>query len=150
MQEGKCASMAGLEEPTVLIVDDDLDTLIFLKLILDPCGYRVLLASQADTALRLLRRRNLEVHLLLTNRLLPGTNAADLVRWSHALRPALPILFMSRFDDSEAVRLKVWESAVPVLDKHPGETAFLKKICDFLGATPLPLREPQRANRAYS
>lgn len=142
--------MAGLEEPTVLIVDDDLDTLIFLKLILEPCGYRALLANQADTALRLLRRRDLAVHLLLTNMLLPGTNAADLVRWTRALRPTLPILFMSRFDDTEAVRLKVWESAAAVLEKHPVETAFLRKFCDFLGATPLPLREPQRANRAYS
>ena len=138
--------MAGVEEPTVLIVDDDLDTLIFLKLTLEPCGYRVLLASQAETALRLLRRADLAVHLLLTNMVLPGTNGGDLARTSRALRPILPVLFMSRFDDAEAVRLKVWDSAV--LEEQAGEAAFLEKICAFLGATPMPSRGPQKAFRA--
>ncbi len=141
--------MADVQEPTILIVDDDADTLIFLKLILEPCGYRVLLAGGADTALRLLRRADLPVHLLLTNMILPGSNGGDLARRSRALRPALPILFMSRFADCEAVRLKVWDSAVVMLDgQYPGDEALLEKICAFLAATPMPSRRPQKAFRA--
>ena len=141
--------MADVAEPTILIVDDDSDTLIFLKLILERQGHRVLLASAADAALRLLRRANLEVDLLLANMVLPDSNGGDLARRSRALRPELPILFMSRFNDAEAVRLKVWDSAVLVLDgKHRGEEAFLAKICDFLGATPMPSHRPQKAFRA--
>ena len=142
--------MAGAEERTVLIVDDDLDALIFLKLILETRGYRVLVASRAETALRLLRRDDLGVDLLLTNVVMPAMNGGELARGSRALRPTLPILFMSRFADTEAVRLKVWDSTVGVLDKHSGEDAFLGKIYDFLGATPPPLRQPQRAFRASS
>jgi DNA-binding NtrC family response regulator len=140
--------MADVEEQTVLIVDDDSDTLIFLRLILEPQGYRVLLASRAETALRLLRREDLAVSLLLTNLVLPGMNGGDFAKSSRALRPTLPILFMSRFNDTEAVRLKVWDS--PVLEKQPGEAEFLEKICDFLGATPMPSHQPQRANRAFA
>jgi DNA-binding response OmpR family regulator len=141
--------MVEAQEPTVLIVDDDSDTLIFLKLILEPQGYRVLLASHADNALRLLRRADLAVHLLLTNMVLPGANGGDFARKIRALRPALPILFMSRFNDSEAVRLKVWDSAAVMLDgKYPASEELLGKICEFLGATPMPLRQPQKAFRA--
>ncbi len=138
--------MAGVEGQTVLIVDNDLDTLIFLKLVLEPQGYRVLLASHAETALRFLRRDDLPVNLLLTNLALPGMNGGGFAKNSRALRPTLPVLFMSRFDDTQAVRLKVWDNAV--LEKQPGEEEFLAKICDFLGATPMPSHQPQRARRA--
>ena len=141
--------MADVQEQTILIVDDDADTLIFLKLILEPRGYRVLLASAADTALRLLRRADLAVHLMLTNRVLPAANGGDFAKSSRALRPALPILFMSRFPDSKAVRLKVWDSAVVMLDgRHPSDEALIDKICGLLGATPMPVRQPQKAFRA--
>ena len=138
--------MADLEKQTVLIVDHDSETLIFLKLILEPQGYRVLLAGGVETALRLLRHDDLAVDLLLTNMVLPGANGGEIARWSRALRPALPVLFMSRFEDSEAVRLKVWDSAI--LDKPAAEEAFLERICAFLGATPMPARRPQKAFQA--
>ena len=135
-----------VEKQTVLIVDHDSETLIFLKLILEPQGYRILLAGGVEAALRLLRHDDLAVDLLLTNMVLPGANGGELARWSRALRPALPILFMSRFEDREAVRLKVWDSAV--VEKPAGEPAFLAGICAFLGATPMPARRPQKAFRA--
>jgi|SRR5579862_6137707 len=141
--------MANVDGKTVLIVDDDSETLIFLKLILEPQGYRVLLAGGVETALRVLRHDDLAVNLLLTNRFLPGASGAEIARWSRSLRPALPILFMSRFEDSEAVRLKVWDGAGLLLDGNTtGEREFLRKISDFLGATPMPSHRPEKAFRA--
>src|SRR5579862_3495124 len=141
--------MADVEKQTVLIVDHDSETLIFLKLILEPQGYRVLLAGGVETALRLLRHDALAIDLLLTNMVLPGANGGEIARWSRALRPALPVLFMSRFEDSEAVRLKVWDGAGLLLDGNTtGEREFLRKISDFLGATPMPSHRPEKAFRA--
>ncbi len=140
--------MANVDGKTVLIVDDDSETLIFLKLILEPQGYRVLLAGGVETALRVLRHDDLAVNLLLTNRFLPGASGAEIARWSRSLRPALPILFMSRFEDSEAVRLKVWDGAGLLFEGNNTEREFLRKISDFLGATPMPSHRPEKAFRA--
>jgi DNA-binding response OmpR family regulator len=138
--------MADVDGKTILVVDDDSDSLIFLKLVLEAQGYRVLLASGTETALRVLRRADLAVDVMLTNSILPGSNGRDLMSRGRELRPSLPTLFMSRFNDREAVRLKVWDAAV--LEKHAGDAEFLGKIRDFLGATPMPSHRPQRAFRA--
>ena len=81
----------------VLIVDDDLDALLFLKLILETQGYRALLANRAETALLLLQHEDIAVDLLLINLVIPETSGGDLARRSRALRPTLSILFMSKF-----------------------------------------------------
>src|SRR2546426_11089027 len=112
--------MTGSKGPnakTVLVVDDERDVLILLKLILETHGYRALLACGAEAALRLLRQDELMVDLLLTDVLMPGMNGTDLARAGRELRPGLPILFMSGFVDTDAVRLKVWDDAIRFLKK---------------------------------
>src|SRR6267154_1058616 len=94
----------GRNARTVLVVDDEQDVLILLKLILETHGYRALLARGAEAALRLLRQDELTVDLLLTDVVMPGMNGTDLAQAGRELRPSLPILFMSGFVDSDAVR----------------------------------------------
>jgi DNA-binding NtrC family response regulator len=120
---------------TVLVVDDEQDVLILLKLILETHGFRVLLANGAEGAIRFLGQEDLTLDLLLTDVFMPGMTGTDLAQVSKELRPGLPILFMSGFADTEAVRLKVWDDAARVLRKPFTEDAFVGEICNLLGAT---------------
>ena len=134
--------MTGAEDRdarTILVVDDEQDILILLKLMLETHGYRALLARGAEAALRFLRQDELIVDLLLTDVVMPGMNGTDLARAVRELRPDLPILFMSGFVDTDAVRLKVWDDAVRFLRKPFTEEVFLGNIREILGAVPLPL-----------
>ena len=133
--------MTGAEEPNVknvLVVDDEEDILILLKLILETHGYRALLARGPEAALRLLGQDNLTVDLLLTDVVMPGMNGTDLALATRKLRPGLPVLFMSGFVDTDAVRVKVWDDAVRFLKKPFTEDIFLGNIREILGAVPLP------------
>ena len=133
---------------TVLVVDDEQDILILLKLILETHGYRALLASGAEGAMRFLGQKNLALDLLLTDVVMPGMTGTDLAKASKELRPELPVLFMSGFADTEAVRLKVWDDAARLLHKPFSEETFIGEICDLLGAAPPPDQMPQHARGA--
>src|SRR6266704_33872 len=113
---------------TVLVVDDQRDVLFLLKLILETHGYRALLASGAEGALRLLEQSELTVDLLLTDVMMPGMDGTELAKVSRRMRPGLPILFMSGFVDTEAIRLKIWDDAVRFLSKPFTEGLFLENI----------------------
>jgi DNA-binding NtrC family response regulator len=142
------AHMQGRNPKTVLVVDDEQDVLILLKLILETHGYRALLANGAEGAMRFLGQEDLALDLLLTDIVMPGMTGTDLARFSKEMRPDLPILFMSGFADTEAVRLKVWDDAARLLHKPFSEEAFVGEICDLLGAAPPPKIPPQSARSA--
>ena len=140
----------GQSAKTVLVVDDEEDILILLKLILETHGYRALLARGPEAALRLLGQDELTVDLLLTDVVMPGLNGTDLALASRKLRPGLPVLFMSGFVDTDAVRVKVWDDAVRFLKKPFTEEAFLGNIREILGAVPLPAHTESKARAASS
>ena len=100
--------------------------------------------------MRFLGQENLALDLLLTDIKMPGMTGTDLAKVSKELRPELPILFMSGFADTEAVRLKVWNDAARLLHKPFSEETFIGEICDLLGAAPPPDRTPQRTRGAVA
>ena len=138
----------GRNPRTVLVVDDEQDVLILLKLILETHGYRALLANGAEGAMRFLGQEDLALDLLLTDVVMPGMTGTDLANVSKELRPDLPVLFMSGFADTEAVRLKVWDDAARLLHKPFSEETFIGEICDLLGAAPPPDGSPYLARGA--
>ena len=133
---------------TVLVVDDENDILILLKLILETHGYRALLAHGAVDALQLLGQDDLKIDLLLTDVVMPGMEGTDLARICRKLRPGLPILFMSGFVDTDAVRLKIWDDGVRFLRKPFTEATIVGNICELFGAIALPAYRPQTARPA--
>src|ERR1700674_3139319 len=135
----------GLNPRTILVVDDENDILILLKLILETHGYRALLAHGAMDALQFLGQDDLNVDLLLTDVAMPGLDGMDLARVCRELRPGLPILFMSDFVDANAVRLKIWDDGVRFLSKPFTEETIVGNVCELLGAVPLPTGKPQMA-----
>lgn len=94
---------------TILVVDDDPAILLLVKAILEGHGYRVLLAENGDSAIHLLELHQLRIDLVLTDVVMPNLSGAELAKCLVAMRPGLRVLFMSAFQDSDAVRVQIVE-----------------------------------------
>ena len=82
---------------TILVVEDELAILTMTTIMLKGLGYTVLAASSPDEALRLARVRTGDIHLLLTDVVMPGMNGLDLAKQLAPLLPDLKRLFMSGY-----------------------------------------------------
>ena len=92
---------AGAE--TVLVVEDAEGLRALAKRLLERQGYTVLLAANADEALRLFER-NASIDVLLTDVVMPGASGPELTRQLVEQRPALKVIYMSGYTEETIVR----------------------------------------------
>jgi len=78
---------------TILVVDDQDETLLSLRSLLEREGYRVLTVSSGDDALTILKKN--DVHLLLVDYFMPRMNGAQLVREIRAFDPYVQIILQT-------------------------------------------------------
>ena len=76
---------------TILVVDDDPAILEYAGGVLEECGYAVLTAPNAATALVMLRN-NERVDLLFTDLVMPGSDGIELARRAGEEIPSLKVL----------------------------------------------------------
>jgi DNA-binding NtrC family response regulator len=84
---------------------------------LDALGYTVLAAATPEEALRLARDHVGEIHLVLSDVVMPGMNGPDLVKQVVAHRPAVKRLFMSGYAADVVAQRGLLENRVPFLHK---------------------------------
>jgi len=77
----------------ILCVDDDPIGLTTRRMVLATVGYEVLTAVSGAGALRLLRRK--QVDLVITDHFLPGMSGAELTVASKARDPKLPVIVLT-------------------------------------------------------
>ncbi|MBA4369446.1 MAG: hybrid sensor histidine kinase/response regulator [Desulfobacterium sp.] len=82
---------------TVLLVEDEKVILKLGKAMLKTMGYTVLTANTPDEAIHLAGYHAGEIHLLMTDVIMPEMNGRDLYRQLKALNPKLKSLFMSGY-----------------------------------------------------
>ena len=102
---------------TVLIVEDEpvVRNLAVRKLV--ELGYHVLPAADGPEALAISRAHAGEVHLLVTDVVMPGMNGRELAERLAAERPGLRVLYVSGFTDHAVVRHGVLEEGIAFLSK---------------------------------
>ena len=83
---------------TVLVVDDDAAIRNVTHRVLASAGYRVLTAADGQEALGFLGDPERTVGLVLTDIVMPGMTGEAFATQAHALRPGLPVLFMSGYE----------------------------------------------------
>jgi two-component system, cell cycle sensor histidine kinase and response regulator CckA len=82
---------------TVLVVEDELAILDLSKIILEKQGYQVLSAATPGEAIKLAVEHNGEIHLLITDVVMPEMNGRDLANRILSLYPNMKRLFMSGY-----------------------------------------------------
>jgi PAS domain S-box-containing protein len=91
-------SLAGRE--TVLLVEDDERVRTAVEQVLAQCGYQVLVAANGDEALRLARRHQGAIELLLVDLVMPGANGREVVKQVAPMQPQARVLFISGYGTS--------------------------------------------------
>ena len=118
---------------TILVVEDQKAVRSFTKAALKQYGYHVIEASDGDEAIAVARQYSGEIHLLLTDVVLPGMNGKELSGKLRALRANLKVLFISGYTADVIAHRGVLSRGVAFLHKpfSPGELAT--KVRDVLG-----------------
>jgi len=94
--EAEAESMPGGRE-TVLIVEDEQAILLVAKEILTGLGYTVLCAETPSLAVRLADEHAGDIHLLITDVVMPEINGRELAEQISARRPGMKCLYMSGY-----------------------------------------------------
>jgi len=83
-------------KPTVLIVEDEALVRMSLSDFLQECGFKVLEAASADTAIRVFQATSAIIDVVLTDVRMPGSmDGFGLAQWVRENRPGIPVLLAS-------------------------------------------------------
>jgi len=134
---------------TVLVVDDDPSILLVIQAMLENQDLRVLLANNAESALRLGEQRQLTIDLLLADVVMPDVSGPGLALRMLSMRPNLRVLFMSAFAEADIVRVKVLDKALGFVAKPFSSDSLLANVREALGVPTWPSVTP-RASTASS
>ena len=91
------AKPAAKGSETILLVEDERAILNMTRGMIERQGYTVLAAGTPGEALRLAREHPGEIHLLMTDVMMPEMNGRDLARNLISLHPRIKRLFMSGY-----------------------------------------------------
>ena len=117
---------------TVLVVEDHHEVRKLTRTILEAYGYHVLEAANSTEAFVLEKGHASEIHLLLTDVILPGMNGKVLSERLRVLRPKLKVLFISGYTADAIARRGVLERDVAYLAKPFSPDALAAKIREVL------------------
>jgi CheY-like chemotaxis protein len=123
-------SLTGTE--TILVVEDQPEVRAVIRDILARHGYGVLEAANSVEAQSILTSSDGEVHLLLTDLVLPGTSGRDLAEQLVVGRPNLRVLCMSGYTDDMVVHHGVLDAGIAFIRKPFTPKVLLNKIRDVL------------------
>lgn len=111
----------------VLLVEDDRATLNLYRLGLKGlAGFQVLLAEHGGIAREILRDQPVDV--LVTDLRMPVMDGFQLIAWTSAHYPALPILVMTGVAETEHMNLPITLGALRILSKPPRLSVLMDEI----------------------
>jgi PAS domain S-box-containing protein len=120
---------------TVLLVEDDGAVRELASMILSSNGYLVLPAQDALEAEHFSANHSGEIHLLLTDIMMPGTSGRELARRISARHPRARVLYMSGYTDNVLAQGGVLEEGVSFLQKPFTPAALSQKVRDVLDSS---------------
>jgi PAS domain S-box-containing protein len=116
---------------TVLVVEDAKGLRELVRRLLKRLGYTVLVAANADEALRLFEE-NPSIDVLLTDVVMPGASGPELSRQLTERRPALKVVYMSGYTDEAIMQHGVLNLGIALLHKPFTSDALGRKIREVL------------------
>ena len=115
----------------VLIADDEAIVRDLATTALESAGFRVVVATDGEVALRLARANSDRISLVLLDMVMPGRSGADVLHQLKSIAPGVPVIISSGFAPSEAKGL---EGATAFLPKPWTPTQLLESVRAALSA----------------
>lgn len=137
-------------DETILVVEDDLAVQETVIELLSGLGYRVLKASDAQSALSILQS-GMAIDLLFTDVVMPGKlSSTELVRQAKLLLPDIAVLFTSGYTRNAIVHGGKLDAGVELLSKPYRQEDLARKIRQLLGQRERPMPDAAQASETPS
>jgi PAS domain S-box-containing protein len=133
-------------DETVLLVEDSETVRKLVKRSLENHGYTVIDAPSGIDGLRRARRHEADLHVLVTDVVLPGMNGPELARRLNETRPGTKVVFISGFSDDALSQHGIVASHIALVQKPFAPSVLLRELRRVLGdPTPPALEVPAAA-----
>ena len=124
-------------QDTILLVEDEEAVRSFAARALRMRGYNVLEASGGEEGLEIVKAGGHDIHLLVTDVVMPNMDGPTMVRHVKGLKPDLPVIFMSGYAEEAFRRNDENASDLHFLPKPFGLKQLAAKVKEVLsGAAP--------------
>jgi len=131
-------SPRGVE--TLLVVEDEAEVRALVRDALAMTGYKVLEAADGRAALRIAEEEAGDIHLLVTDVVMPGLNGAQVADRIKASHPETRVLYMSGYTDDRIGHHGVLTPGTILLSKPFTPDALARKVREALDARLTPVR----------
>jgi len=127
------AEMAHGHGETILVVEDETSVLQLSERILEKLGYRVLTAGTPAAAIDTARNHEGDIHLLMTDVVLPEMSGKDLAAEIMQICPNIRVLFMSGYTADFIAHQGVLDGGVAFIGKPFRFEKLAGKVREALG-----------------
>ena len=117
---------------TLLLVEDEEQVRRIITEVLERQGYNVLAAINGEEALKIAQDQEIEIHLLLTDVVMPHMGGRELAEALSKSRPQLKVLYMSGYTDDAIVRHGLMEETLNFLQKPFDSVMVARKVREVL------------------
>lgn len=117
---------------TILVVEDDEAVRNVAKRILGAAGYTVLTAANGGEGLLLCEQHQAEIHLVLTDVVMPLMGGRVFVERLAKVRPAIKVLYMSGYTDNAIIHHGVLDKGTRFIGKPLTQVELLRKVREAL------------------
>jgi two-component system cell cycle sensor histidine kinase/response regulator CckA len=131
---------------TLLVADDHEGIREMVRSALEGCGYRVLLATNGEEAIRIFEGHSSEIGLAVLDMVMPRVGGLEAARRMQQIRPDLPVIFTTGYSSDNEVLTRVIEAGGAVVEKPFDPRKLARRVRECLDAflvhaqSPAPIR----------
>jgi CheY-like chemotaxis protein len=126
-------SSGSSQQLCILAIDDELDSLVFLKSALERQGYRVFTAASPQEAIQIYRERGREIAMVLLDFLVPPRLSDFVFDELQRLNPDVRVVLLTGFEEPVADKL-FRKGLRGYLQKPFRAPELARKVQDAIGA----------------
>ena len=115
-----------------MLVEDEKAILKMTRMMLERLGYTVLAANTPDEALHLCRSLTGQIHLLMTDVVMPAMNGRDLAKKICRMFPTIKCLYMSGYTADVIAHKGILDEGVNFINKPFSQGELSAKLRELL------------------
>jgi two-component system cell cycle sensor histidine kinase/response regulator CckA len=131
-KERRTASVSPGGAETILVVEDDRQILTLAQKILEKQGYTVIPAALPGEALVLCEKHPGDIHLLITDVVMPAMNGKELKERIEKRKPGIKVLYMSGYTANIIAHRGVLAEGVQFIQKPFSVDSLARKVREVL------------------